>query len=199
MATMVAGSNAPLTAENPGLAGVMVAMGWQVVPSNGPQSELTSLAIVCGEDGRALSPEHLVFFNQLTTAGGGVRFASSPNAAQGTAHGTGQGTAQDAEQVDVEFGLVPAEVAKIAFLAYVDPEVRGPGTFGAVRSAYIRLARPDGSELLRFDLPEIHGEKIKAMMFGELYRHGEHWKFRALGQGYENGLAGVARDFGLDL
>lgn len=189
MATMVAGSNAPLTAENPGLAGVMVAMGWQTVPSNGPQSELTSLAIVCGEDGRALSPEHLVFFNQLTTAGGGVRFAAD----------SGGGQAKDAEQIDVEFGLVPAEVAKIAFLAYVDPEVRGPGTFGAVRSAYIRLARPDGSELLRFDLPEIHGEKIKAMMFGELYRHREHWKFRALGQGYENGLAGVARDFGLDL
>lgn len=187
MATMVAGSNASLTAENPGLGGVMVAMGWQMVPSNGPQSELTSMAIICGEDGRALSPEHLVFFNQLTTAGGGVRFAG------------GEGGAHDKEQIDVEFSLIPAEVAKIAFLAYVDPEVRGPGTFGAVRSAYIRLARPDGSELLRFDVPELHGDRIKAMMFGELYRHREDWKFRALGQGYENGLAGVSRDFGLDL
>lgn len=191
MATMVAGSNAPLTAENPGLAGVMVAMGWHMVPSNGPQSELTTMAILCGEDGRALSPEHLVFFNQLTTSGGGVRFAEDSAGGASAAH--------DVEQVDVEFALVPGEVSKIAFLAYVDPEVRGPGTFGAVRSAYIRLARPEGSELLRFDVPEIHGERIKAMMFGELYRHGEHWKFRALGQGYENGLAGVARDFGLDL
>jgi tellurium resistance protein TerD len=156
MATMVAGSNAPLTAENPGLGGVMVAMGWQIVPSNGPQSELTSMAIICGEDGRALSPEHLVFFNQLTTAGGGVRFTGGEGA-------------------------------------------HGPGTFGAVRSAYIRLARPDGSELLRFDVPEMHGDRIKAMMFGELYRHRDDWKFRALGQGYENGLAGVSRDFGLDL
>ncbi|MGT2462113.1 TerD family protein [Sinomonas atrocyanea] len=191
MATMVAGSNAALTAENPGLDGVMVAMGWQIVPSNGPQSELTSLAIICGEDGRALSPEHLVFFNQLTTAGGGVRFTGGEEGVPGATH--------DQEQIDVEFGLIPAEVAKIAFLAYVDPEVRGPGTFGAVRSAYIRLARPDGSELLRFDVPELHGDRIKAMMFGELYRHRDDWKFRALGQGYENGLAGVSRDFGLDL
>lgn len=191
MATMVAGSNAQLTAENPGLGGVMVAMGWQIVPSNGPQSELTSMAIICGEDGRALSPEHLVFFNQLTTAGGGVRFTGGEEGAHGAAH--------DQEQIDVEFALIPAEVAKIAFLAYVDPEVRGPGTFGAVRSAYIRLARPDGSELLRFDVPEMHGDRIKAMMFGELYRHRDDWKFRALGQGYENGLAGVSRDFGLDL
>jgi tellurium resistance protein TerD len=166
-------------------------MGWQTVPSNGPQSELTSLAIICGEDGRALSPEHLVFFNQLTTAGGGVRFTGGEDGAHGATH--------DQEQIDVEFGLIPAEVAKIAFLAYVDPEVRGPGTFGAVRSAYIRLARPDGSELLRFDVPELHGDRIKAMMFGELYRHRDDWKFRALGQGYENGLAGVSRDFGLDL
>lgn len=188
MATMVAGSNAPLTAENPGLTGVMVAMGWQLVPSNGPQSELTSMAILCGDDGRAISPEHLVFFNQLTTAGGGVRFEASSAAGQ-----------HDTEQVDVEFGLIPAEVSKIAFLAYVDPEVRGPGTFGAVRGSYIRLARPDGFELLRFDVPAVNGERIKAMMFGELYRHRDDWKFRALGQGYENGLAGVARDFGLDL
>ena len=187
MATMVAGSNAPLTAENPGLAGVMVAMGWQLTPSNGPQSELTAMAIVCGPDGRAVSPEHLVFFNQLTTAGGGVRFSDAPQARA------------DVEQVDVDFALVPAEVAKIAFLAYVDPELRGPGTFGAVRSAFIRVARPDGSELLRFDVPQAHGERIKAMMFGELYRHREDWKFRALGQGYENGLAGVAQDFGLAL
>ncbi|GAB3272082.1 calcium homeostasis/redox stress adaptation protein [Sinomonas notoginsengisoli] len=191
MATMVAGSNAPLTAENPGLGGVMVAMGWQMVPSNGPQSELTSMAILCGENGQALSPEHLVFFNQLTTAGGGVRFDGDAGAGATAAH--------DVEQVDVEFSRVPAEVSKIAFLAYVDPEVRGPGTFGAVRSAYIRLARPDGSELLRFDVPEVQGERIKAMMFGELYRHRDDWKFRALGQGYENGLTGVARDFGLDL
>ena len=191
MATMVAGSNAALTAENPGLGGVMVAMGWQMVPSNGPQSELTSMAIICGADGRALSPEHLVFFNQLTTAGGGVRFTGGEDGAHGATH--------DQEQIDVEFGLIPAEVAKIAFLGYVDPEVRGPGTFGAVRSAYIRLARPDGSELLRFDVPEMHGDRIKAMMFGELYRHRDDWKFRALGQGYENGLAGVSRDFGLDL
>ncbi|GAB4098415.1 TerD family protein [Sinomonas halotolerans] len=187
MASMVAGSNAPLTAENPGLGGVLVGMGWQTVPSNGPQSEITSMAIVCGADGRALTPEHLVFFNQLTTAGGSVAFAESP------------GAPADVEQVDVDFGLVPAEVAKIAFLAYVDPELRGPGTFGAVRSAYIRLARPDGRELLRFDIPPMHGDRIKAMMFGELYRHRDDWKFRALGQGYENGLAGVAQDFGLAL
>ena len=185
MASMVAGSNAPLTADNPGLPGVIIAMGWSAVPSNGPQSELTSMAIVCGHDGRALSPEHLVFFNQLTTAGGGVRFAG--------------GEARDAEQIDVEFARVPADVAKISFLAYVDPELRGPGTFAAVRSAYIRVARPDGSELLRFDIPEMHGDRIKAMMFGELYRHRDDWKFRALGQGYENGLVGVAEDFGLDL
>ncbi len=183
MASMVPGSNAALTAENPGLDRVLVGLGWSMTPSNGPQAEPVPMAVMLGQDGKALSDDHLVFFNQISTSTGGLEFVGT----------------EDQEQIDVVLSRVPETVSKIAFLVYVDPEVRGPGTFAAVRNSYIRVANEQDAELLRFTIPAQDQSQIRAMMFGELYRHGGNWKFRALGQGYQDGLAGVARDFGLVL
>lgn len=183
MGTLVAGANAALTAENPGLTSILVGMGWDVIPSRGPQSELVPLTLLCGSDGRVLSDDHLVFFNQIASPEASVQFLGE----------------EDDEQIDVDLSRVPAQVSKIVFAVYADPEMRGPGNFAAVRSAHIRVARPNGSELVRFDLPAANRDTITAMMFGELYRHREDWKFRALGQGYTTGLRGLAADFGFDL
>lgn len=183
MASLVAGANAALTAENPGLEHLMVGFGWDVIASRGPQSELVPLAIMCGEDGTAISDDHLVFFNQIQTQDGSVSFASS----------------EDDEEIDVELALVPPEVAKIVFLIYVDPDVRGPGDFSAVRSAYVRVATTDNRELVRFDVPLDDARSTRALLLAELYRHRSEWKFRALGQGYAGGLAGIASDYRIDL
>lgn len=183
MASLVAGANAALTAENPGLEHLMVGFGWDVIASRGPQSELVPLAIMCGEDGTAISDDHLVFFNQIQTQDGSVSFASS----------------EDDEEIDVELALVPPEVAKIVFLIYVDPDVRGPGDFSAVRSAYVRVATADNRELVRFDVPLDDARSTRALLLAELYRHRSEWKFRAVGQGYAGGLAGIASDYRIDL
>ncbi|MFJ4264648.1 TerD family protein [Paenarthrobacter nicotinovorans] len=180
---MVPGSNAALTVENPGLDAVLLGIGWDVVPSHGPQAELVPMVIMCGPDGRALSDDHLVFFNQLASPEGSIAFSGS----------------DDQEQIDVQLSDVPDTVAKIVVLLYVDPEIRGPGTFGAVRNVHIRVADPHDRELVRFDVPRGNMEKINVTMLGELYRHGGGWKFRALGQGYETGLRAVAADFKLSL
>ena len=56
----------------------------------------------------------------------------------------------------------------------------------------------DQTEMARYDLTEDASTET-AMVFGELYRHGAEWKFRAIGQGYASGLAGIARDFGVNV
>ena len=184
MASLVAGANAALTAENPNLTEIMVGLGWSVIASRGPQSELVPLALMCDAGGRVLSDAHLVFFNQLASPEAAVVFSRS----------------EDQEQIDVHLPGVPEEVAKIVFAVYADPEIRGPGTFAAVRDAYIRVVDAsggaDGVELVRFDVAPGKLDTITAMMFGELYRHRDGWKFRALGQGYTTGLRGLAADFG---
>lgn len=193
MGTLAAGESVGLTGQDPGLTGVMVAMGWRVEPVSAAQPEPVPLAIVCGDDGRALTPEHLVFFNQLTTASPGVAFADQdPNRAT-------YGDAADAEQVDVDFSQVPPEVARIAFVTYIDPEVRGAGSFAQVGGLHLRVVRPDGSELVRFDASPASPEDAQAVLCGELYRYEDGWAFRALGRAYENGLAGVGAEFGLDV
>ncbi|WP_157884151.1 TerD family protein [Arthrobacter alpinus] len=183
MATLVAGANAALTGENPGLDHVVVGMGWDAIPSRGPQAELVPFAVMCDSSGQALSNDHLVYFNQLVSADASVTFIDD----------------DDQEQIDVELSRVPANISKIIFLAYVDPEFRGQGTFASVRSAHIRVATADNRELVRFDLSVTNVDSVTAMIFGELYRHRDDWKFRALGQGYTTGLAGVAKDYGISL
>ncbi|WP_425864053.1 TerD family protein [Arthrobacter sp. TWP1-1] len=183
MATLVAGANAALTAENPGLDHVVVGLGWDAIPSLGPQAELVPFAVMCDASGQAVSNDHLVYFNQLVSADSSVTFIDDG----------------DQEQIDVQLGLVPADISKIIFLAHVDPEFRGQGTFASVRSAHIRVATADNRELVRFDLSVTNVDSVTAMIFGELYRHRDDWKFRALGQGYTTGLAGVAKDYGISL
>ena len=56
----------------------------------------------------------------------------------------------------------------------------------------------DNNELARYDLSEDSSTET-AMVFGELYRNGAEWKFRAVGQGYASGLAGIAKDFGVNV
>ena len=81
---MVAGANAALTAENPGLDAVLIGLGWDVIASRGPQAELVPLAIMCGDDGRALSNDHLVFFNQIDSHDGAVAFSPRPTTRRST-------------------------------------------------------------------------------------------------------------------
>ena len=72
-------------------------------------------------------------------------------------------------------------------------------SFGQVRNAFIRVVNQvDNSELARYDLTEDASTET-AMVFGELYRNGGDWKFRAVGQGYASGLTGIAKDFGVNV
>jgi tellurium resistance protein TerD len=72
-------------------------------------------------------------------------------------------------------------------------------SFGQVQNAYIRLVNEDtGREVVRYDLSEDAGSE-RALNFAEVYRHNGEWKFRAVGQGYSQGLGGVARDFGINV
>jgi tellurium resistance protein TerD len=68
-----------------------------------------------------------------------------------------------------------------------------------VRNAFIRVVnQADGNELARYDLSEDASTET-AMVFGEIYRNGAEWKFRAVGQGYASGLRGIAQDYGVNV
>jgi tellurium resistance protein TerD len=182
MVNLQAGANISLTKTNPLLEDIVVGFGWNLVNSNGLQPELVPSAIITDAGNEALSDEHFVFFNQLATPDDAVRYVDG----------------DDSEQIELSLSRIPADVAKVVFVVYVDPDLRKPGNFGSVRDAYVHLTDRQSNEIVRFDLPN-PDLSITAMIFGELYRYKEEWKFRAIGQGYTTGLSGVAKDYKVSL
>jgi tellurium resistance protein TerD len=172
------GANVSLTAINPLLNDITVGFGWSVIESNSPLTELVPAAILCGANGRALGDESIAFFNQLATPDGSTTYVIGG----------------DEEQLDINLAAVPENVEKIVFVVFADPDVRKPGTFASVRNAYIRVADRDNNELVRFNLTRAD-TAVTAMNFAELYRYKGQWKFRALGDGYTDGITGVASSF----
>lgn len=188
--SLVKGNNVNLTKQSPGLTAVSVGLGWDLRTTTGTDFDLDASAILCTDAGGVVSDRDFVFFNNLASANGAVQHTGD--------NLTGEGEGDD-EVIKVDLTSVPAEAAKIVFpVAIYNGEARQQ-TFGQVRNAFIRVVdQANGDELARYDLSEDAGTET-AMIFGELYRHGTDWKFRAVGQGYSTGLAGIARDFGVRL
>jgi tellurium resistance protein TerD len=188
--SLVKGGNVSLTKEAPGLAAVVVGLGWDVRTTTGTDFDLDASAIGVNAAGTVVSPAHFVFFNNLTSPDGAIRHTGD--------NLTGEGDGDD-EQIVLNLAAMPAEVDKVVVpVSIYDGEGRAQN-FGQVRNAFIRVVnQADGSEIARYDLSEDASTET-AMVFGEVYRSGADWKFRAVGQGYSSGLAGIAKDYGVPL
>ncbi len=188
--TLAKGGNVSLSKAAPNLTRVQVGLGWKARSTTGAAFDLDASALLCA-GGRVLGDEYFVFYNNLKSPDGSVEHTGDE-----LVGGTGS---DDDETVLVDLGLVPAHVDQIVFpVSIYDAETRHQA-FGQVTDAYIRvLNQDDGQEVARYDLSEDASSET-AMIFGELYRHGEEWKFRAVGQGYASGLRGIALDFGVNV
>ncbi|MFC5906330.1 TerD family protein [Streptacidiphilus monticola] len=188
--TLAKGGNVSLSKAAPNLTAVQIGLGWQARATTGADFDLDASALLCA-NGRVLGDEYFVFYNNLKSPEGSVEHMGDE-----LVGGTG---AQDDEVIKVDLTAVPPQVDKIVFpVSIYDAENRGQ-SFGQVRNAFIRVVnQADGAELARYDLSEDASSET-AMIFGELYRYGAEWKFRAVGQGYASGLRGIALDFGVNV
>jgi len=186
--SLTKGGNVSLSKEAPGLTAVLVGLGWDARTTTGTDFDLDASAIMVNADGKVLSNSHFIFFNNTTSPVGSVEHTGD--------NLTGEGAGDD-EAIKVNLASVPAEVDKIIFpVSIYEAETRSQG-FGQVRNAFIRIVnQTGGTEIARYDLTEDASTET-AMVFGELYRNGADWKFRAVGQGYASGLSGIARDYGV--
>ena len=105
----------------------------------------------------------------------------------------------DDEQIKVDLSLVPANISKIAFAVTIYEAEERRQNFGQVNNAFIRIYdETNGNEILRYDLGEDFSIETAAI-FGELYKHGNEWKFNAIGSGYQGGLAAICASYGIDV
>ncbi|MEI4278499.1 TerD family protein [Klenkia terrae] len=184
------GGNVSLTKEAPGLRAVTVGLGWDARTTDGKPFDLDASAIGCRADGKVASDEHFVFFNNLRSPDGAIEHTGD--------NVTGEGAGDD-EQIKVDLAGAPADLDRVVFpVSIYEADSRGQ-SFGQVRNAFIRVVnQADNAEIARYDLSEDASTET-AMVFGELYRNGADWKFRAVGQGYSTGLGGIAADFGVNV
>ncbi|MFF2523134.1 TerD family protein [Streptomyces liangshanensis] len=171
--SMLKGANLPVAAS-----AVRVELGWRSAPGT-PDVDASALLLV---NGKVRSDADFVFYNQPAHASGAVRHE-------------GKRPAGDAvtDTLAVDLAQVEPAVERIVLAASSDG-----GTFGRVPGLHVRvLDAASGTEIARYDSQDATVET--AFVLGELYRRQGAWKFRAVGQGYDTGLAGLAADFGISV
>ena len=185
------GQRIDLTKQDPSLQRIIIGLGWDVKHFDGGQDfDLDASVFLLGADGKCRNELDFIFYNNLQSADGSVIHTGDNR--------TGDGDGDD-EQIKVNLSKVPASVDRIAFTVTIHDAESRRQNFGQVANAFVRLVNEDtNNEVLRFDLGEDFSIET-AVVFCELYRHNQDWKFNAVGSGYQGGLATLVRAYGLSV
>lgn len=184
------GGNVNLSKEAPTMTKMIVGLGWDVRATDGAAFDLDASAFMLNASGKVRSDADFIFYNQAKSADGSVAHSGDNRT------GAGEG---DDESIIVELGKVPADVDKIAVCVTIHDAEARKQNFGMVAKAYIRCVNAAGDvEVAKYDLSEDASVET-AMIFGEIYRNGADWKFKAVGQGFQGGLGPLAKNFGVNV
>jgi tellurium resistance protein TerD len=185
------GQRIDLTKTNPGLTKAIIGLGWDTNKySGGHDFDLDASAFLADENSKCANDHDFIFYNNLQHPSGAIIHTGDNR--------TGEGDGDD-EQLVVDFTKIPSHVHRIGITVTIhDAELRQQN-FGQVSNAFVRLVdESNNQELLRFDLGEDFSIET-AVVFCELYRHGNDWKFNAIGSGFSGGLAALCRNYGLQV
>ena len=184
------GGNVSLSKEAPGLTNIVIGLGWDTRSTDGSDFDLDASMFVLKEDNKVRSDSDFIFYNNKTGADGAVEHLGD--------NLTGEGEGDD-EQIKVNLNAVPQDVANLAVGVTIHEAESRRQNFGMVSNAFIRVMNgADNSEIARYDLSEDASTET-AMVFGEVYRRGNEWKFKAVGQGFQGGLGPLARNYGVNV
>ncbi|WP_327168011.1 TerD family protein [Streptomyces subrutilus] len=171
------GANVSLTAFGEDAGSVVVSLGWTSASGAG---DADVSVLLLDTDGKIRSENDFYFYNNPAAADGSVQLLGKKPTSSG-----------DEDRISVDLTAMPPGVARIVVAA----SQYGGARFGDLDDLHMTVADRSGEPLVGFSIDDASVET--AFIFGELYRRGEEWKFRAVGQGYETGLAGLATDFGI--
>jgi tellurium resistance protein TerD len=184
------GGNVSLSKEAPNLSAILIGLGWDARSTDGAEFDLDASLFMLGENGKVRADGDFIFYNNLKSADGSVVHTGDNRT------GVGEG---DDEAIKVNLKQVPANVSRLSVCVTIHEAESRKQNFGMVANAFIRIVNEaDKKEIARYDLSEDASTET-AMIFGEVYRNGTEWKFRAIGQGYKGGLAPLARNFGVSV
>jgi tellurium resistance protein TerD len=186
-ASIKRGVNVEFTREIPGLTRIVAGVKFTAGAERVLLDNLVLATLLCDKNMRVLGPEHFLFFNQLASP---TETVAQRDAALG----------EDTEQVEIDLEHVPADVERIVLVAYLNEGLTAKRTFGQLKACTVRLLNAlDNSVILSSENLAPAFTTETAAVLAAIYRDAKHWKFKVVGEGYANGIVGIAADYGLAL
>ncbi|BDM73661.1 stress response protein, TerZ- and CABP1 [Streptomyces nigrescens] len=179
MHKMLKGANVGLSALSENVGSVMLRLGWN---STSGEGDADVSVLLLNEHGKVRSDADFYFYNHPVAPDGSVQLLGKTPAGDG-----------NEDRISFDLEAIPPEIERVVVAA----SRYGGARFGDLSDLHLTLADGAGENVLRFTAEDA-GE-VSAFLFGELYRRAGEWKFRAIGQGYASGLAGLATDFGVNI
>ncbi|GAB3008532.1 TerD family protein [Streptomyces pseudoechinosporeus] len=179
MREMIKGANVSLPSLSPDTGSVIVSLSWTSAEGDG---DADVSVLLLDANGKVRSEEDFFFYNNQASPDGTVQLLGKTPTDSGSE-----------DRINLDLAAMPSEVERIVVAA----SRYGGARFGDLDALRVALADSAGESVIGFSITDATVES--AFLFGELYRRSDEWKFRAIGQGYETGLAGLATDFGIDV
>ena len=184
------GGNVNLSKTDPNLKQVLLGLGWEARATDGVDFDLDASIFMVTDNGKVRSDSDFIFYGQLHSPCGSIEHTGDNR--------TGAGDGDD-EALKIKLDKIPAAITRLVVAVTIHEAQARKQNFGMVHDAFIRLVNLETNvELTRFDLSEDYSTET-AMIFGEIYRYGGEWKFKAVGQGYAGGLRALAIQHGVDV
>lgn len=136
------GQKADITRTNEGLEMIIVGIGWDAAKVRSGEMEIDGAAFLLGSGGKCPNEQDFVFYGNETCGSGGAVKRSTVNTS----------ATKDKEQFMVNFSKIPGGIEKVSFTLTIYDADKRKQDFSAVSDIYIRVATPDGNELLRYDI-----------------------------------------------
>ena len=189
--SLAKGGRVSLSKEAPGLKKIRVGLGWDAnATDTGTDFDLDASAFVLGADGKVLGDEWFIFYNQTTSPDGAIIHQGDNK--------TGEGEGDD-EVAEIDLDKVDSRVDKIVFTVTIHDAQARNQNFGQVSNSFIRVVDDSNNkEITKYELDEDYSTET-AINFGELYRKNGEWRFKAVGDGFNEGLAGFAKMYGVNV
>ena len=177
------GSSINLNKEKPGINMITVGLGWDVNDGASPfQFDCDASVFVLGENGKLLSDEYFVFYNNLKSPDGAVIHNGDNR------NGVGEG---DDETISIELSKLNPKVTQIVFAITIDKAEERKQHFGMIANSFARIYNALTGEVLCQYLLNDKFPGTNALIIGRFYKSSSEWIFEAFDLAYQNGLSGL--------
>ena len=188
--SLVKGANISLSKNVDNLNRILIGLGWEARSTDGQDFDLDASAFMLADNGKVRSENDFIFYSQLKSTCGSIEHTGDNR--------TGAGDGDD-EAIIIELEKVPAQISKIVITVTIYDYDGRKQNFGQVSDAFVRIVDLNTDiEIVRFDLSEDYSTET-AMIFGEVYKNKNEWKFKAVGQGFKGGLEAMCSQFGVQV